>query len=433
MAESEEIALGLEMDSAIKAALKLDVDRVKVSEELSHYMEKLITNSDDPVSTLDQFLCRMHQLTTNYPEEFTTPEGSIAMSMEATSMRAILLLWYRCPDIKMKHIRQSLGMIPMAIGKETHHSVMHSTRGIPDWWPEYQQLLLKETYQCLTTTSRKRIDTSFGYRMIYLTCFLVDRVSPMNIGNYCPEEAKLLEILITTIGLLQQKTQLDDQYLSDVIGRSLPANRPVNYCQTLANAAFFLNSMARMVIKEKILIALRDQSDNKPHGLHAKKFALLNLSKLLIEYTPYAPTMKEIIQLIVKLCPRLELAYKLLRGQNYTESNYDCLPTCLDLAFPTVVDDPEDHRYVCEFDYLRDVLRYIGLKQKSLLQELLDSVEPKQARLLQTYDNHWRSFPDRKKCKFQCVNHRFQDEDSNICPILKRECLNKRSQESFYA
>lgn len=422
------------MDWAILPLTKPKIDRVKASEKLSVNLEKIITSNDDPVTVLDNFLCRLTYFAKRFPEDPKTIRGSIAMSMEVILMRAVWYLWHRCPDMAKKHIRQSLGMVPMAFSKDTKESVIHASRISPEWWPDFQRLLFKDIHDCLVNCTRKHIDATFGYRMIYLTCFMTDRISPMNIGNYCLEEAKLLEILITAIGILRQKTQVDDHYLSEVVRRALQGNRPINYCQAMANAAFFLNSMARLMIKEKIFIAIRNQSDNKPLGLHAKKVAMLNLSKLLFEYMPYAPTMKEILQKILSLCPRLELAYKLLHSQKYVEASYDCLPTCLDLAFPTVVDDPKDFRYVCEFSYLRDVLRFIERKHPTLSQELLGSLEPEQVKKFDYYRNYYEpgnrlSLPDANLCKFQCVNHRFLADESNVCPLLNRECVIKKAKE----
>lgn len=431
-------------DWAILPTLKLGIDRVKVSNELSSNMEKIIRESERPIDTLDKFLFYMHCHSQKHVEHFNSPEGATVMSMEAILMRAVLYLWSRCPTVQIRHIRQALGMIPMAVRGRAKDSVMHAPRGVPDWWPNFQHQLFKDIHQCFynidvtSKTCRRHIDATFGYRLIFLSCFMTDQISPMNIGNYCLEEAKLLEILITAIGKLDQRAQYDDQYLSEVIKRIFSANRPIHYNQTIANAAFFLNGMARMLIKEKIFIALRDQSDHKPYGMHAKKIAMLNLSKLLLEYMPYAPTMKEILHKIISLCSRLELARKLVIKQRYSLKEHDCLPTCLDLAFPSVLDDQKSYKYICEFTYFCDVMRYIRRKNIGLLRELTQSLETEQAFRLDFYRNKFEprsysSLPDRETCQFQCVNHRFQPEDSNICSLLNREYLIKRPKEAHDA
>lgn len=186
------------------------------------------------------------------------------------------------------------------------------------------------------------------------------------------------------------------------------------------------------------------QTNTYRSGIHGKKILLLSVCKWLI-FTHREPIKKFcLLDKLIELLIDLERAYELRRAnessrrkrRKYSSELQVLFPTCLELAFPTPIDDVDDPEYICEFAYFRDTIDFLKRKCPGKLRQLTAELKVTSLERLLYYRLEYDKFSvccsryDVDQVKFCCVDHAYGIEKTElkivaVCPLLNRSmtCL----------
>lgn len=165
-------------------------------------------------------------------------------------------------------------------------------------------------------------------------------------------------------------------------------------------------------------------------GVSSRKTSLVSVCKLLITALRKIREPNLLSQLIEKLI-ELDLAYELRSKQEYSRDQQNLMPSCLELAFPTPLDDIENPEYICEFAYFRDTLDHLRRRRPARYQQLIEKLDSKYCERLHYYLYEYDRFDrccssyEAKQVKFICVGHTFEEEfargETKVCHLLNRQ------------
>lgn len=169
-------------------------------------------------------------------------------------------------------------------------------------------------------------------------------------------------------------------------------------------------------------------------GIHERKIRLLSLCKLLIfrHREPDAKFSK--LSKMIKLLVDLEKAYELRQvkedsrqeGRKHSIASPDLLPTCLELAFPTPIDDVANPEYICEFAYFRDTIDFLRRKCPDTVRESISRLDSNSRERLLYYLEEYDKFSvccssfNVDRVRFRCIDHRVGIVAPAVCPLLNR-------------